>query len=202
MPAFKDLSGQKFNRLTVIKRVGKDKQGVALWRCLCDCGNTSTVRVSALKNGGTKTCGCSRRIPKTHGLSRKPIYSIWQAMIQRCHNTSNPTYKYYGCRGITVCGKWRDSFEAFFADMGHPPKGTSIERIDNDKGYSPENCKWATWKEQANNKRDNRYITHNGITKTICDWSIYLGGNRCLVGKRLDVLGWSEERAVTTKAAK
>jgi len=200
MPAFKDLSGQKFGKLTAIKRVGKDSQGTSLWHCLCDCGNTSTVRVSALKNGGTKTCGCSYgEAGITHGLSRKPIYSVWQAMIQRCHNSSNPAYKYYGVRGITVCDKWRNSFQAFFDDMGHAEKGMSIDRIDNDKGYSPDNCKWATLKEQANNKRDNRYITHNGITKTICDWSISLGGHRCLVGKRIDELGWDEIRAVTTK---
>jgi len=199
MPAFKDLSGQKFGKLTAIKRVGKDRHGNILWHCLCDCGNTSTVRTNSLKSGRIKTCGCFNIGRTTHGLSRMPINYVWQAMIQRCYNINNPVYKNYGGRGIKVCYRWRNSFEAFFDDMGHPEKGMSIDRIDNDKGYSPDNCKWSTAKEQCNNTRKNRRITYNGMTRSLTDWSFHLGGGKNLVSKRVDELGWSEERAVTTK---
>jgi len=202
MAAFKDLSGQKFNRLTAIKRDGRDNQGGYFWLCQCDCGNTAHIRTYCLTGGVTGSCGCIvKEMKTTHGMSNIDTYSSWKSMKRRCYTVSNKSYKNYGARGITVCDRWRDSFQNFFDDMGYRPNKMSIERIDNDKGYSKENCKWATYAEQNRNRRGNRKITHNGVTMIATDWSLKLGGADNLVSKRL-FRGWSEERSVTTKVIK
>lgn len=149
-----ELTGQVFNRLTVVRfsRVGPGQN--VLWLCRCICGVKKEVYAYDLRNGRVRSCGCFSRDNhyKTHGLSRTPTYSVWATMMQRCANEKDRNYPHYGGRGITVCKRWH-KFENFFADMGRKPDGLTIERRDNNKGYRPSNCYWATYTEQARNKR-------------------------------------------------
>lgn len=161
-----DLHGKYIGQWFVIYFCGS-KGGRSKWRCICKCGTEKTVLAASLLNKTSKSCGCLTiklaKISNTkHGLRQSKIYPIWGAMIQRCCNPKNPNYKHYGGRGIKVCNQWK-KFENFFNDVGHKPEGKTLERINNNKGYNKRNCKWATWKEQANNKRrpgDLKYITN------------------------------------------
>ncbi len=151
-----DLTGKRFGRLKVIERA-KSQCGRACWKCQCDCGNIKIIIGKSLRNGNTKSCGClmkeaNREKMTTHGMRGNPLYAVWRAMRQRCNNTNDKAYKNYGGRGIMVCHRWQ-KFENFFEDMGVCPTGFTLERIDNDKGYQKNNCKWATRLEQARNKR-------------------------------------------------
>jgi len=192
MPVLINLIGKKFNRLTVIGREANNKRNNSRWLCLCDCGNKIITAGYSIKNGQTKSCGCLRKestsrtgsLKRTHGYSRTSTYNTWSHMIQRCNNKDNFQYTDYGGRGITVCDRWDinkgGSFENFLADMSEKPKNKSLDRIDNNKlinGYSPENCRWSTTKEQNRNKRNNKLYTYNG--KTLCeqDWLEEIGLN-------------------------
>lgn len=178
-----DLSGRVFSRLKVVREV-EPKKGRRMWECLCDCGMVATVGHRALKSGNTSSCGCIRKEiaakKKTiHGHAKRGrksrIYKVWSGIIARCQNTSASGYENYGGRGINVCGRWR-VFENFLADMGDPEDcSLTIERIDNDGDYEPGNCRWATRAEQGVNKRNNRFIEHDGKSMTIACWSRHLG---------------------------
>lgn len=145
--------------------------------CQCKCGNQVAITATKVNTGYTKSCGCfmvetSRKTMTTHGLSKTSEHKIWCMMKARCYNPSNKDYYNYGQRGILMDEKWRNSFEAFYSDMGPKPKGKySIDRIDNSKGYFKENCRWATDKEQARNHTNNRLITYNGETKCLAEWA-------------------------------
>lgn len=180
-----DLTGRIFGELKVVSRQGTSRYGQAQWLCQCSCGNQITVLGDNLRRGHTRSCGCLKFIVcRTHGKARTSIFGCWDAMIQRCINVSNKHYHNYGGRGITVCDRWL-KFENFYADMGDRPKGMSLERIDNNKGYSPENCKWATQKEQMRNTRQNRILKYRGREQCLTAWAEELGINPSTLNDRL-----------------
>lgn len=153
-----DLTGQKFGRLAVMGPTNERRNRKIIYCCWCDCSKKCFVRSADLRNGHTKSCGClvkelTKKHNTKHGMYRTLIYYIWRDMLARCENPKNPAYKNYGGRGIKVCERWH-SFENFYEDVGDPPEGMTLDRYpDNDGNYEPLNFRWATWKEQQNNKR-------------------------------------------------
>lgn len=195
MGKYHDITGNKYGKLTVIEPINeKLKSGYhKKWLCKCECGNTTIVSSDHLKKGEIKSCGCY-----FHGLSETRLYSIWNHMNRRCYNQSDDNYKHYGGRGITVCKEWRDSFTAFYnwaMNNGYSDKLT-IDRIENNSGYSPHNCRWVTQKVQANNTRWNHKVSYNGEEHNISEWANITGIKANTIIYRLR-RGWSIERALT-----
>ena len=204
-----DMSNLKFNRLTVLSFNGRIN-GHSYWECLCDCGNKTIVEGYNIRNGITKSCGCyaverlKQRgkyavLPdmKTHGLSNSKLYAVWSTMKARCLNKNNHAYSRYGGRGIKVCDRWLHSFENFFADMsGSYKDGLTLERKNVNGNYEYENCKWATYKEQARNTRSNIRFVQDGKEITLAQYcednNIKLG----LVHRRLRD-GWDLKDAIS-----
>lgn len=192
-----DETGNRYGLLSVIERSGTDRSGSATWRCSCDCGGEVTTRGSSLRNGDTKSCGCIDTATK-HGGFGTPEYDAWTSLISRCCNQNDRNFSNYGGRGITVCARWRTSFPAFLDDMGKKPSDAlSIDRIDNNGPYSPENCRWATHKEQANNTRRNVIIEHDDKRMSLAQWSLFTGISQTSLRRRINK-GWSIERILTT----
>lgn len=179
----RDMTGVRSGKLTAIKRAGS-RRGAALWECLCECGTTAFVTQSALHCKTTQSCGCSWDGNPTHGMRNSATYKTWSNMLDRCRNPRAKAYKNYGGRGIQVCERWF-KFEIFLADMGEKPPNMSIDRINNDGNYEPNNCRWATRRQQGNNMRSNRIIEHNGIRKTLAQWATDLGLLRVTLAGRL-----------------
>ena len=180
-----DLTGQRFGLLTVIERAPSHKRKT-YWTCKCDCGNTITTVTVSLRHTGKTSCGCdtsfkrSTRV-RTHNKSKSPAYKSWTMMKYRCLNPNYTHYKYYGGRGIGICQEWIDSFETFYRDMGDRPEGLTLDRIDTDKGYCKENCKWSTRAEQIDNRRNKVFLTHAGHRMYIKDWATVLGVTRAQI---------------------
>ena len=201
-PRFKNLTGQKFGRLTVVEYVGKYKCGATLWQCSCECGQTRVAAAVNLVKGSTKSCGCFRReisrASSTHHMCDTTEYASWVGLRSRCNSPSNPKFHRYGGRGITLCSEW-ESFETFFADMGpRPSPEHSLDRINNSLGYCKENCRWATPAEQSNNRECTVFITFNGEKNPLTYWAVETGISRHVLLQRVKKLGWSAERALTT----
>ena len=199
---FQDKTGHRFGRLIVQQLLSK--KPVAKWKCLCDCGNETEVWGGHLKSGVTRSCGClvadsNKEKKTTHGMTKTRTYKSWRSMIGRCTLPSVPSYKSYGAKGIGYDPSWRD-FNKFLSDMGERPEGTTLDRIDGTKGYSKENCRWATTKQQQSNRKNCMHLTYNGVTKTAAEWSKSLGLAKGAVWNRIK-LGWSVEKAVTTRKA-
>lgn len=198
--------GKTYGRLLVLSQQSRICGGRTrvFVQCKCSCGSLVTVRADAV-GVRANSCGCLNRelsasrlkiAATTHGLKGSSEHTAWVSMVQRCSNPSAVGYENYGGRGIQVCERWL-KFENFYADMGPRPDGLSLDRIDNNKGYEPGNCRWATKVEQANNKRSNRLLTHLGKTQTVAEWSRELGLRSGTIRQRIDVYGWSVSSALS-----
>lgn len=207
---YKDITGMKFGRLTVLGFVGRrcdighGQNRDAMWRCRCECGNEIITGAYNLKSGNTTSCGCYNheinltRIT-THGESNTRLYKCWEAIIQRTKpNVCKSYFKHYGSKGITVCEEWKkyENFAKWAKENGYRDDLT-IDRIDPDKGYYPENCRWATWVEQNNHLSRNGYIEIDGETKTLAQWARHYGIKYGTVSGRLHNLHWDAHRALT-----
>ena len=191
-----DLTGQRFGRLTVVKPAPNIGTGTA-YQCRCDCGVLKVIPRNYLKSGHTKSCGClGRETHIKHGACGTGTYNSWIAAKRRCDYPGATGYRDYGGRGITVCGRWRDSYQAFLDDMGERPTGHSIDRIDRNGNYEPGNCRWAARETQNNNTSRNRMLEFQGREQTISQWAKECGLTHSIVSKRLK-LGWSIERTLT-----
>lgn len=201
----KDLTNRRFGRLCVLGVGGRGTLNVILWQCQCDCGNTHIVRGAELVTGRSKSCGCLRREilrnPRTHGHwcggNGSSTLNAYASMMGRCSNPKHKFYKDYGGRGITVCERWRTSFLNFLTDMGGRPHGLTLGRKDNNSGYTPANCEWQTWYQQARNKRNNHLITIGDVTKCLAEWASDYGITPTVISHRIRY-GWTAVRAVTT----
>lgn len=205
-----DLTGQRFGRLQVIEFDHMEKHGKhkrPFWKCLCDCGNTKIVGSNSLRTGSTRSCGCLRKelARDNHYLGnpyRQKLYGILRMVKKRCTDKEYEHYKNYGGRGITLCEEWSgeegfDNFVKWSMESGYK-EGLTLDRIDNDKGYSSDNCQWATRKHQSNNKRNNIWITLNGETKTLMEWCEYYNVPYGRVEARFSKMGWTIEDALFT----
>jgi hypothetical protein len=205
MPArLPDQSGRRFGRLVALmaaKHLGYPTR----YQCVCDCGKFRVVQQRALLNGATQSCGCLARersaaaaktCNTTHGQSKTREYKLWVKMKARCYNPRNNRYQYYGGRGITVCDRWRNSFEVFLADMGPCPAGYTIERKDVHLGYCPDNCIWDTQACQADNKTSSIRLTYQGKTLNVSQWAKLLGVNHMTLRGRIK-RGWPVEKVLS-----
>lgn len=191
----KDISGQTFGRLTVLRAVGRDQKRNIIWLCQCRCGNVAKNQGYRLKSGNTTSCGCAQREHcTTHKQSGSRTYGSWVAMRRRCSNPDDVSFHNYAGRGITICARW-NRFENFLEDLGERPPGKTLERINNDGNYEPGNCRWATQAEQCRNTRQNHYLTYKGETLLISDWAKRLGVKTYVLCHRV-AMGWSDERVI------
>lgn len=204
---FENLIGLKFNKLTVIEFF-KRENNRTYWLCKCECGNIIKIRADSLKSGKVFSCGCyAKKIHsnlckklgesrKIHGLTNTRLHKIWCNIKSRCNNKNNKAYKNYGARNIKVCDEWLN-FENFYnwAINNGYEEGLTIDRIDVNGNYEPDNCRWATKEEQSNNRRNNHIITYNNETHTLSEWAKNLNINYKCLYKRIIVRKWSIKKA-------
>lgn len=197
-----DLTGKRYGRLVVIEFVGTlpNDKSISLWKCKCDCGNEKIIKTGSLQSGTTKSCGCLRLDKiRTHNKSNTRIYRIWQGIKRRCNNTNCNAYKIYGARGIKICDEWSningfDNFYNWSMDNGYSDALT-IDRIDVNGNYEPDNCRWATMEEQGNNRRDTKKYVIDGESHTITEWSKISGISKVNIRWRIKS-GWDIKKAV------
>lgn len=205
MAKFQDITGERFGRLRVISRAQNSSSGSARWNCVCECGRTVVVDAGKLKNGHTKSCGClraeqNRTVALKHGMCKTRIHRIWMQIHARCNAKTGKNYEWYAERGITVCDEWSEfqNFYQWSISNGYADD-LSIDRIDVDKGYSPENCRWADAITQANNKRNNFKIEYAGRTQTVPQWARETGLTPNTIRYRI-LHGWDPADALTIPA--
>lgn len=188
--------GLKFGKLTVVMQCAERLHGSIVWLCKCECGGEKKVSATHLRNGHTVSCGCARGGRPIHGAASEgkwtPTYKSWRWMINRCRYRN----KFYSDRGIKICSRWKHSFNNFLADMGERPEGMTLDRIDSNGDYCPENCQWATMADQVRNRRSNRMVTFKGETLPMVVWAERVSLPYITVATRLD-RGWTPERALT-----
>lgn len=201
-----DLTGHKFGRLTVIKFDCVDKRGT-MWLCKCSCGKEIIVAAGKLRSGHTKSCGCYAKevaviSNTTHGLRNHRLYRIWNSMKQRCNNPNIHSYKHYGGRNIKVYEEWFNDFQSFYnwSMANGYQDGLTLDRIDVNGNYEPNNCRWTTYKKQNNNRRNNTLITFNGETHTLAEWREIKGLSQSTLFHRIE-RGWDIEKMLTTPQA-
>lgn len=190
------LDGNRYGRLVVVSEVSRQRKYIRQWECVCDCGTKIIVRLGNLRSGNTESCGClqqerasvSGSERATHRMSNTKTYRVWSSMKERCLTPTHHAYADYGGRGIRVCERWM-RFENFLADMGEKPPGLTLDRTNNELGYDIDNCRWATWTEQATNKRTTVYATINGETKKMADWAKELGVSYSTISHRYQRFG-------------
>lgn len=195
----KDLIGKTFGRLTVIGRSSNDKRGKSRWECRCECGNIKTILADSLVSGKTKSCGCYRKEtaprnnPAKHGMSRTRLWTIWCGMKSRCYYPKNIAYKDYGGRGIRVCDEWLHDFVSFlnWSMKNGYAENLTIDRIDCNGNYDPSNCKWSTYEEQENNRRDTVFLSISGINLPVSEWARKVGISAATLRWRMKN-GWRE----------
>ena len=205
MPTAINIAGQKFGRLTVKHMAGIAANKERTWLCVCDCGNETIAKGYYLRKGVTKSCGCLQtetRIKHGHTLGKRdtPTYKSWENMMQRCTNPKHHHWHKYGGSGISVCDSWR-TFANFLADMGERPQGTTLDRIEGSNGYSPDNCKWSSIKDQQRNRKTCKRITWNGKTQTMVEWAEELKIPYATLESRLRH-GMTTEKAFTQRRLK
>lgn len=203
-----DLTGQRFGRLSVVCKCGSDKYGAALWQCKCECGKTVTKRGSALRAGHAKSCGClhdelsSLRMAeqnRTHAMSNTRLYEIWSDLKRRCSNPNHRAFDRYGGRGIKFCAEWAEFLPFYVWSVANGYSETlTIERVDNDGDYCPENCRWATRKDQANNKSITVFYELDGVKYTLPQLCEKCGISYGTLYTRINKHGWSVKAAITT----
>lgn len=200
-----NLAGRRFGRLVAVEPTGdRYGDGSVLWRSRCDCGGENVSPAKVLIRGDTRSCGCLQdesRIARktTHGYSETALYRRWRNIINRCENPRVPSFRDYGARGIQVCKQWHH-FENFIADMGEPPPGTEIDRIDNEGPYCPENCRWVTRAVNARKKRNSVILTIMGVTKPLIEWADLCGVKPHTAYAR-HRKGWNVERVLEVDIA-
>ena len=190
-----EMIGKRFGRILVISEDKRDSQGIIYYKCLCDCGKEKIIKGTSLRAGVTRSCGCYNHdiVTKDNPVYKSKLYGVYRSIISRCNCPTDKSYHNYGGRGIKISSEW-NTFEAFkkWSESNGYKEGLWIDRINNDMDYSPDNCRWATPKEQQNNKRTCVYVTINGITKTISQWADETGICYATICRRLQ-LGWQGE---------
>ena len=209
MGKYQDLAGKRFGRLLALYRTSDSPAGAIRYYCVCDCGNSKIVQAGNLRTGHTKSCGCwhdesssergTARHYRTHGMTGTRLYRIWRGMKVRCLNENLQSYRYYGAKGVSVCDEWLCSFESFmsWALANGYDDTLTIDRIDSDLDYSPKNCRWATAKQQQNNRTNTLMLSFNGKTKSLSEWADEIGIMRNTLSERLR-RGWSVEQTLNT----
>jgi hypothetical protein len=196
----KDLTGDKFGRYTVLE-FSHRKGNNYYWKCRCDCGNERLVNAGGLNNGSSTSCGCyNHEVITKHGLDGNKLYHVLNAMKNRCTSPKNKGYMNYGGRGITLCEEWMNDPDAFirWANENGYKDGLTIERVNVNGNYCPENCRWVDRKEQANNTRTNLFIEYNGETRTLSQWAEHIGIKMNTLYQRIVIAGWPIEKAMIT----
>lgn len=198
-----DITGKRYGRLVALRHTRQNKHRQSVWLCRCDCGTQKEVTSNQLRTGAVRSCGCLldevlHEIHRTHGGAYHPLYQTWCNIKQRCSNPNHKDYPRYGGRGIVMCDRWANDFGAFLEDIGERPDGSySLDRIDGDKDYEPENVRWATPEEQARNKDNVISLSLNGETKLLVEWADDLNLTAGLLRSRYSK-GWTDEQILTT----